>query len=159
MTNSHSARSVRDGDQTWDAQATAEAVSQLTERARTWVGQRVDLDAERSADLTLCTYEALSNCVDHAYRDHQQRGLMSLHAHHDAPAEVVRICITDQGRWVDPDEAFTTRGRGLILMQALADDCTVHAGQDGTTVCLHFTRCPAATYSTTREVVEGRQAG
>ncbi|WP_372512680.1 ATP-binding protein [Mycobacterium yunnanensis] len=58
-------------------------------------------------------------------------------------------CITDHGRWVDPTAIVTSRGRGIMLMRAVADDLTIDGRDDGTTVCLHFHRCPAAPGVTT----------
>jgi serine/threonine-protein kinase RsbW len=63
----------------------------------------------------------------------------------DRAEATVQVCVTDHGRWIEPDPAAinAVRGRGIILMHALADNCTITNDIDGTTVCLHFHHCPA----------------
>lgn len=93
----------------------------------------------------LATDEALSNCVEHAYRAHPAAGGMVLQVSYDSADSIVKVCVTDQGRWIEPDPAAlnSVRGRGIMLMNALADACTVEGQTHGTTVCLHFHDCPA----------------
>jgi serine/threonine-protein kinase RsbW len=114
---------------------------------RRWLDDTVYVDAERGADIILASYEALSNCAEHAYsNDVSANGaVMTMDVSHDATEETVEVCVTDRGSWIQPDPSSTNavRGRGLILMHRLADKCTVQAGSDGTTLCLHFHRCPA----------------
>jgi serine/threonine-protein kinase RsbW len=147
----HSTHTARTGDLSETVPATAQAVTKLTELARRWVSAAVDVDAERHADIALVTYEALANCAEHAYRDHNHPGTMTLRVSHDPTQATVRICITDHGRWIDPTTLSTrltnSRGRGLMLMRALTDDLTIDGRDDGTTVCLHFAHCPATTPS------------
>ena len=140
----HSTHTARRGDLCQTTQATAEAVGALADLTRRWLSDMVRVDAQRRADIVLATYEALSNCADHAYRDHAARGTMTLRVSHDGGEGIVRICITDEGRWIDPTILATSRGRGVILMRALADDFTIDGRDDGTTVCLHFHDCPRA---------------
>src|SRR3954471_18001213 len=105
----------------------------------------VELEAERVSDIVLATDEALTNCVEHAYRDRYTAAVMTLTTSYDRAGATVKVWVTDQGRWIEPDPAAINaiRGRGLILMHALADHCTVEGQTDGTTVCLHFHDCPA----------------
>lgn len=128
------------GDLTKSAPADRATAADLIKGVEHWLVDRVELDGERRADITLATYEALANCVDHAYRGRDQPGTMSLQVCYDSATRTVRICITDHGRWMDADEASThrNRGRGLRLMRALADDLSVDGRPDGTTVCLLF---------------------
>lgn len=112
---------------------------------RRWLNDTVHVDDERVADIVLASYEALSNCAEHAYNDVSADGaVMTMDVSHDATEETVQVCVTDRGRWIQPDCGTTNavRGRGLILMHALADKCTVQARRDGTTLCLRFHRCP-----------------
>lgn len=110
---------------------------------RNWLASTVDLDAERVSDIVLATDEALSNCVDHAYRDSPGAGAVILHAGYDRADAAVTIRVTDHGCWTHPyPPELSPRGRGFTLMHALADACTVHGRPDGTTVRLRFHDCP-----------------
>lgn len=152
----HPRHELGDADFTTTVQATPAAVSALTQRIGQWLREAA-VDAERQSDIVLATYEALANCADHAYRDSPGEGSMTLEASLDE--DTVRVCVTDGGRWVDPQTQHQTdtRGRGLRLMQALCDDCTVNGTAEGTTVCLHFHQC--LTVSPSREQGAGRRAG
>jgi len=101
----------------------------------------MDVDAERKADMVLATDEALSNCADHAYRDHGSPGLMTLEVTYDPRTKTVQACVTDHGTWIEPasSDSSSARGRGLLLMRAVADELTVHNTARGTTVRLSFT--------------------
>ncbi|WP_422742347.1 ATP-binding protein [Mycobacterium sp. WMMD1722] len=134
------------GDFSTVSRAEPQAVAAMTEGVRTWLGRAVQIDEVRTADITLATYEALANCADHAYRHAGSPGTMTVEATCDHRNALVRVCVTDEGSWVDPGDgpAVAGRGRGIRLMQALSDDCTVHGTDGGTTVCLHFEQCPLA---------------
>jgi serine/threonine-protein kinase RsbW len=113
---------------------------------RRWLDNTVQLDADRGTDIVLAAYEALANCAEHAYRRHvfTEDGLMTLKMRHDPAEETVHICVTDHGSWIEPDLAALNarRGRGLILMHGLADECSLQGRSDGTAVCLRFHGCP-----------------
>jgi serine/threonine-protein kinase RsbW len=113
---------------------------------RRWLSDTVHVDAGRVADIVLASYEALSNCAEHAYSNDvsAEAAVMTMDASHDPTEETVQVCVTDRGTWIQPDPSTinAVRGRGLILMHRLADKCTVQARSDGTTLCLHFHRCP-----------------
>jgi serine/threonine-protein kinase RsbW len=127
--------------------ADAETAGKFRKHLRRWLNDTVSIDAQQVADVILASYEALSNCAEHAYCDHDSAsgGLMTLDIRNDRTQETVQVCVSDQGTWTEPSPPASSadRGRGLILMYGLADDCTVQRGNDGTTVCLHFHRCPA----------------
>jgi serine/threonine-protein kinase RsbW len=125
--------------------ADASTVARFRVQLRNWLDGIVDLDAERVSDIVLATDEALTNCVEHAYRDRYTAAVMTLTTTYDRAGATVKVCVTDQGRWIEPDPTAINaiRGRGLILMHALADQCTVKRQTDGTTVCLDFHDCPA----------------
>ncbi len=127
--------------------ADAETVAEFREHVRAWLNSTVQLDAERASDIVLATDEALANCAEHAYRGQQTTGVMTLYMSYAHPESAVKVRVTDQGRWIEPDSAAarSLRGRGLVLMRALADDCTVKGHRDGTSVCLRFHGCPAST--------------
>jgi serine/threonine-protein kinase RsbW len=54
--------------------------------------------------------------------------------------------VTDQGTWrdIDPETTQLRRGRGIPLMEALADRTTVDSSASGTRVCLEWDRVNAA---------------
>lgn len=108
-----------------------------------WLDRHVELDKERVADIVLATDEAMSNCADHAYRVIDHVGSMTLQIAYYPVTTELRVTVIDHGRWLEPNfEAANVRGRGIILMRALADDCTIDGGSDGTTVSLRFYGCP-----------------
>lgn len=118
-------------------------VAQWRRFAQDWLHATVAVSDERFADVTLAVDEALSNCVDHAYRG-RSAGPMTLELGYDEHRAAVRIYVTDEGSWQEPTSvpANRFRGRGVILMKALADECTVDGRHHGTTVCLVFGDCP-----------------
>jgi serine/threonine-protein kinase RsbW len=125
--------------------ADAATVANFRGLVRNWLDSTVNLDAQRVGDIVLAIDEALTNCTEHAYVDQQTVAVMTLTIAYDRAEATVQICVTDQGRWIEPDPAAINaiRGRGIILMHALADHCTITNDMDGTTVCLHFHHCPA----------------
>jgi serine/threonine-protein kinase RsbW len=127
--------------------ADAATAAKFRKHVRRWLNDTVSINVQQVADVVLASYEALSNCAEHAYCSHGSAsgGLMTLDIRNDRKQQTVQICVSDQGRWIEPSPAANNagRGRGLILMRGLADDCTVQRGNEGTTVCLHFHRCPA----------------
>jgi serine/threonine-protein kinase RsbW len=124
--------------------ADAATVASFRKLVRDWLNSTVDLNAERVSDVVLAIDEALTNCAEHAYLDQHTAAVMTLAIAHDRAEAIVQVCVTDHGRWIEPDPAAinAVRGRGIILMHALADNCTITNDIDGTTVCLHFHHCP-----------------
>ena len=98
--------------------------------------------AEVRDDIILGVNEALANCVEHAYRAQSMAGTMKLQASHDPAAQSISVCVSDRGSWHHPSPQRLSdprRSRGITLMHALADHCTITARQNGTTVCLDYT--------------------
>jgi serine/threonine-protein kinase RsbW len=119
--------------------ADAAHASRLREDLDAWL-HRVGppLTESRCADVLLGVNEALANCAEHAYRGHAD-GDITMHATYDDAAGRVHVQISDRGRWLPrPAVVRNHRGRGLALMRALADQCTVDRGTDGTTVRLDY---------------------
>lgn len=113
-----------------------------------WLNRHLELDEERAADIVLATDEALANCADHAYQALDRIGSMTLRiVYHPVTAELT-VSVSDHGHWVEPDPAAlnAARGRGILLMRALADVCTIDGRDEGTTVCLRFFGCPPKSY-------------
>ncbi|MBA2625652.1 MAG: SpoIIE family protein phosphatase [Acidimicrobiia bacterium] len=104
------------------------ALSRLRRALRNWLGQ-TGANEEETSDLTLATSEAAANAAEHAYGP--------IDAHYQVSATVaegvVEIVVRDFGRWRPPRGA--NRGRGLLLMKALAN-VTIHRTNDGTEVRL-----------------------
>jgi anti-sigma regulatory factor (Ser/Thr protein kinase) len=106
-----------------------------------WLQQEVRTSAEIRDDVVLGVNEALANCVEHAYRAHQQVGAMKLQASYDPAAESIRVCVSDRGSWQRPSLRKPNDprpSRGLALMHSLADNCTIHARPNGTSVYLDY---------------------
>jgi anti-sigma regulatory factor (Ser/Thr protein kinase) len=85
---------------------------------------RADVD-----DLTLASAEAAANAIEHAYG--LEPGVVELRAS-VAGAGAVAVAIRDFGTWRAP--RGTHRGRGLLLMEGLADEVEVTRSDEGTTV-------------------------
>lgn len=101
--------------------------------------------AEVRDDIILGVNEALANCVEHAYRAHRTVGTMRLQATYDRAARSISVCVSDRGSWhrLSPQRpSDPRRSRGIMLMHALADHCTINARPNGTTVWLEFTTRP-----------------
>lgn len=113
--------------------------SRLREELGAWLHQvGLPLTESRCADVLLGVNEALANCAEHAYHGRGD-GDITMHASYDDAARRVRVRISDRGRWRPPPAVVRNhRGRGLALMRALADQCTVDRGNHGTTVRLDY---------------------
>ena len=59
---------------------------------------------------------------------------MTLQVHYDAREGLLLVKVSDHGTWrhVDPADQPNTRGRGIPLMRALADDTTISRTANGT---------------------------
>lgn len=117
------------------ADAVPAQVGAFRRALRRWLGEALgphDEAADLGDDLVLAASEALENVVDHAYAA-DAPGSMTLTARLDA-AEVT-VVVTDVGHWREPDTGPTTRGRGIALMESLAE-ARVDRGEPGTVVTL-----------------------
>ncbi|CAN5371617.1 hypothetical protein BH09ACT8_BH09ACT8_05330 [soil metagenome] len=140
------------------AAATAAAASEVTQHVRDWLTLRVPVTGERRSDIMLAAYEALSNCVEHAYGQHTGPAEMALDATYDAHSATVQLYVADRGSWIDPGSCAPepTRGRGLTLMRALSDNVAISRRPDGTTVCLQFEHCLSASQPVRHTVIHQR---
>jgi anti-sigma regulatory factor (Ser/Thr protein kinase) len=123
--------------------ADAHTVAEFRSAVDEWIDDTIAVTAERRSDILLATDEALSNCADHAYREHGGRGTMTIEVAHRREDATVVVCIKDYGAWTAPTPRTTAalRGRGIVLMRALADDVSIDGRGDGTTVYLRFAAC------------------
>ncbi len=119
-----------------------------------WLKFRLDISDERRADIVLAADEALSNAAEFGYPS-GRTGDITLEVVYSAADDRLGITVADNGTWreVDVKSRPVSRGRGLLLMEALADRVDIDRGVDGaadeaaadkgTTVVLTFERCPA----------------
>ena len=117
------------------AEAVPAQVGAFRRALRRWLGDALGPDdeaADLGDDLILAASEALENIVDHAYEGCDP-GSMTLTATLEA-AEVT-VVVADAGHWREPDTGPTTRGRGIALMESLAE-ARVDRGEPGTVVTL-----------------------
>lgn len=121
---------VREIDMTLPALASRSEIGRraLLRFARAW-----NLSEERTADLVLASCEALNNAIEHAYGG--RNGTVRIRAH-NADGRLV-VSIADLGRWSDrtPRE---DRGRGLRIIESLADDVEIKRENEGTSVFVTF---------------------
>jgi anti-sigma regulatory factor (Ser/Thr protein kinase)/PAS domain-containing protein len=108
----------------------AEAVL-LRKLASRWILQH-DVLSARHDEMVLAVGEAAANAAVHAYRD--GKGRVALQCDVDAKAATMRV--RDWGAWKQP--APHGDGRGLLIMDALCDELTVHHDAAGTEVVLAF---------------------
>lgn len=114
----------------------------MRDRFEAWLSDCGVKDAQVS-EVLLVVNEALANCVDHAYVDHPAAGAMAVRADFEPAQGCLSVCVTDHGTWRQPNpqqRRDRRRGRGVVLMHALAHHCTINGRADGTTVCLDY-RC------------------
>jgi len=88
------------------------------------------------ADLVLSTYEALANAAEHAYPSSQ--GPVDLVAARTTDGRVL-VAVSDCGRWRPPPPDPGFRGRGLLMIKALAHHAEVRHSPQGTAVHMQWT--------------------
>ena len=118
--------------------ATAAHVGRLRRALRRWlIAALAEGDDDAVDNLTLAVSEALENAAEHAYADRDEAGTMTLAACRESAAPyAVIITISDTGTWRVPSVGTGYRGRGLALIEELAETYTVTPGPSGTTVTL-----------------------
>jgi anti-sigma regulatory factor (Ser/Thr protein kinase) len=121
--------------------ADAATACQLRRTLQSWLRELPQASPEVSGDIVLGAGEALANCVEHAYRAAETVGTMKLQAGYDPTEQIIIVCVSDRGTWHRrsprlPDDPRASRG--IMLMQAVADHCTIDTRPDGTTVCLDY---------------------
>ncbi|MFD2416812.1 SpoIIE family protein phosphatase [Amycolatopsis pigmentata] len=108
---------------------------------RVWLGT-AGADADTVNDLLVAVNEAVTNAIEHAYRQ-GEAGSVHVEADLDT-AGVLRIAVRDNGRWLHTPSSPAHRGRGLTLMRALTDNVDVVTGTEGTAVRLTRRIAPEA---------------
>jgi two-component sensor histidine kinase len=114
--------------------ALPDAVPALRELARTW-SEGSALDRDTAEDLVLAVDEAVTNVVDHAYPG--GAGAVHLQLTRRACGELA-VTVEDDGTWRPPPVDPGFRGRGLQLIDGLADQALVTHTPSGTTVAMSW---------------------
>jgi serine/threonine-protein kinase RsbW len=129
-----------------DAVADPQTAAQIRREFSEWLGRHFTLDATKASDMVLAVNEAMANAAEFAYTMVEQPGAMHVLASYDGTAATLTVTVTDEGAWrsVAPGSTDSRRGRGIPLMQALADYATVDSSASGTSVCLEWGRIAAA---------------
>jgi anti-sigma regulatory factor (Ser/Thr protein kinase) len=112
--------------------ALADRLPELREALAEWV-RALGLGVEREEDVVLAGYEAMANSAEHAYRD-QEAGYVDVRA--EALAGGLIVTVTDYGNWRAPVPTNGLRGRGLLLIDSLTDQCAQVHRDDGTTITM-----------------------
>ena len=103
--------------------ADAACAAQLRQEFSVWLKRYFALDPTKVSDVVLAVNEALANAAEFAYSTVERPGAMHLLADYDTLAAVLTVTVTDEGAWriADAEHSAISRGRGIPLMQALAD--------------------------------------
>lgn len=107
-----------------------------------WLERYFSLDDDRFSDLLLAVNEAIANAAEFAYVDAAERGTLDVRAAYDANADTLAVTVDDRGRWrqkVPVQRQQQRRGRGIPLMEVLADDVVIEPTPQGTRVTLTWT--------------------
>jgi anti-sigma regulatory factor (Ser/Thr protein kinase) len=107
-----------------------------------WLERYFSLDNDRFSDLLLAVNEAIANAAEFAYVDTAERGTVDVRAAYDGDADTLAVSVHDRGRWRHKKPVQyqqQMRGRGIPLMEALADDVTIDRTPQGTHVTLTWT--------------------
>jgi anti-sigma regulatory factor (Ser/Thr protein kinase) len=115
-----------------DAHTAAEARTALA----AWLRRHCHLAEGIADDVVLAANEALANAVEHAYP--HVHGEVHLAARHDAENSTLVVTVRDYGNWRPgapaAEDRTRRRGRGLVLMRALADSTDIESTEHGTSV-------------------------
>jgi len=121
--------------------ADSRTASRIRDDFASWLTVAFDIEPDRAGDLVLATYEALANCAEFAYPSMGLTGTMDVRASYEPVDSVLSVIVADRGQWrtAAPTPGDRSRGRGIALMTALADDVSIHTSTGGTTVRLTWT--------------------
>jgi anti-sigma regulatory factor (Ser/Thr protein kinase) len=112
--------------------AVASRLPELREALSRWLST-FGLGLERREDIVLAGYEAMANSAEHAYPAGEP-GPVDVRA--EALPDRLTVTVTDYGTWRPPSATNGLRGRGLLLIDSLADQCAQVHREDGTTVTM-----------------------
>src|SRR5688500_14558497 len=108
-------------------------LSHVRAQVAAWAGG-LGLSVDAVDDIVLATHEALANVADHAYPDGEGEAEL------DAACEdgEIHVVVRDHGRWRAPPSDPGWRGRGMVIIQGLAEDVDVHRTHAGTSVAMRW---------------------
>jgi anti-sigma regulatory factor (Ser/Thr protein kinase) len=120
--------------------------AQLRQEFSVWLKRYFALDPTTLSDVVLAVNEALANAAEFAYSALDRPGAMHLLADYDSGSAVLTVTVSDEGAWRmgDGEPRKISRGRGIPLMEALADRATIDSTPHGTKVCLEWNHVDAA---------------
>jgi serine/threonine-protein kinase RsbW len=96
------------------------------------------LPADVLIDLQLAVEEAAANGVEHAYATGPP-GAVEVHLElRSSGPRAVAVRVADEGCWQPPSRAGSHRGRGLALIDGVADRLEVQSTRFGTQVCFEI---------------------
>ncbi len=102
----------------------------LRDELRAWLGA-LGADDRVAAELLIAAGEAVANAMEHAY-DFATAERVRVRGRIED--DVAHLLVEDHGTWREPRPSSADRGRGLAIMEALADQVTVRHGPRGTVV-------------------------
>jgi anti-sigma regulatory factor (Ser/Thr protein kinase) len=114
--------------------AAAEELSGVRHQLAAWL-RAAALPDDMASDIVLAVNEAAANSIEHAYRGHKP-GTFRVEAETDGARVQVRI--VDNGSWKVAAADPGIRGRGLLLIRAVADWLEMDCSPSGTTVTMSF---------------------
>ena len=126
--------------------ANAACAAQMRQEFAIWLKRYFALDPTKISDVVLAVNEALANAAEFAYSAVKHPGGMHLLADYDTVSAILRVTVTDEGAWrlSDGEKKHISRGRGIPLMEALADRASIDSTSAGTRVCLEWNHVAAA---------------
>lgn len=123
--------------------ATLSHIGEARHRLRDWLGS-IGADSRRLADVLLATGEAVTNGIEHGSRGNPA-ATVSVEAF--LRGDAVEVTVSDAGQWSSDSSASQRsqrRGRGLTLMNGLADHVSTARTAQGTRVTLRFDQVVAS---------------
>lgn len=137
----HSVSDVDDRSRFVRSRVAADPRSAARVRAdfRAWLETHFALGADRFSDILLAVNEAIANAAEFAYCEAPQRGTLDVSAAYDRRSDCLAVTVDDNGRWrqrIPAQYRQQLRGRGIPLMEALADDVAIDRTPRGTRVTL-----------------------
>jgi serine/threonine-protein kinase RsbW len=115
------------------ARSLAERLSAVRAAVAAWA-TALGLAGDTVDDIVLATHEALANVADHAYPDGD--GAAELEA--ACLGGEIRVVVRDTGRWRTPAGDPGWRGRGMLIINGLADHVDVRRADGGTTIAMRW---------------------
>lgn len=106
-----------------------------------WLETHFTLSSDRFSDVLLAVNEAIANAAEFAYCSASQPGTLDVSAAYDRRSDTLAVSVGDRGRWRHkiPAPQQQLRGRGIPLMEVLADQVTIDRTPHGTRVTMTWT--------------------